>query len=162
MPIFFWSLSSMLMQSSKTKGPYILTSSVFPILKRSLWSFWVIRRLAGCGLEHGSIEKKSVKLQLLKQSFWTLVSKLVPMKTAWNPKQSANGSTVNVKIVYSTWVRTLSSLHWRSVVFSNEHEDFGRKSHRCEAANFFEPKVKSVILFVDGFRKIKNCERLGL
>ena len=32
------------------------------------------------------------------------------MKTAWNPKQSANGSTVNVKIVYSTWVRTLSSL----------------------------------------------------
>ena len=44
----------------------------------------------------------------------------------------------------------------------NEHEDFGRKSHRCEAANFFEPKVKSVILFVDGFRKIKNCERLGL
>ena len=128
----------MLMQSSKTKGPYILTCSVFPILKRSLWSFWVIRRLAGCGLEHGSIEKKSVKLQLPKTEFLDFSVQIGANENGMKPK-------------------TIRKWKYRQC-----HEDFGRKSHRCEAANFFEPKVKSVILFVDGFRKIKNCERLGL
>ena len=128
----------MLMQSSKTKGPYILTCSVFPILKRSLWSFWVIRRLAGCGLEQILL----CQITIAKTEFLDFSVQIGTNENGMKPKTIRKWKYRQCE---NCLLNVSKNAFKPTLAFSgfNEHEDFGRKSHRCEAANFFERRTQS-------------------